>query len=48
MYTYSCEELNCIIACLGSGLFLHTFIYDPSTPNRVEETPNKVEASNKA
>ena len=24
MYIYSSEELNCIIACQGSGLFLHT------------------------
>ena len=45
---YSFEELNCKVACQGSGLFLHTFIYDPPTPNRVEATPTMVKASNKA
>ena len=48
MYIYSFEELNCIVACQGSGLFLHTFVYALPTPNRVEATPNSVEASNKA
>ena len=47
MYIYFFEELNCIVACQGSGLFLHTFVYDPPTPNRVEATPNRVEASKK-
>ena len=42
------EEPNCIIACQGSGLFLHTFVFDPPTPNRVEVTPNRVEASKNA
>ena len=42
------EELNCIVTCLDSGLLLHTFVYDFPTPNRVEATLNKVEASNKA
>ena len=31
-----------------SRLFLHTFVFDPPTPNRIEATPNRVEASKKA
>ena len=48
MNIYSFEELNCIVAYYGSELFLHTFVYDLPTPNRVEATLNRVEASNKA
>ena len=46
MYAYFLKNY-CIVACYDIGLFLHTFLYDLPTPNRVEATPNKVEASNK-
>ena len=48
MYIYSFEELNYIVAFYGTGLFLHTFVYDLPTPNKVEAIHNRIEASNKA